>query len=86
MQKYEKISTWLSGNAGEYAVASELSRRGMIASITNKNTQGIDILVSDLEAKNTFAIQVKTNQSAQKTWMLSEKPKKCPGRTSFIFL
>lgn len=71
--KYEKISSLLSGNAGEYAVATELSRRGLIASLTSKNTRGIDILAADENALETFAIQVKTNQGYKKEWMLTEK-------------
>ncbi|PIW68446.1 MAG: aspartate ammonia-lyase, partial [Candidatus Omnitrophica bacterium CG12_big_fil_rev_8_21_14_0_65_42_8] len=33
----------LSGVAGEYLVAGELSRRGYIASITLRNSKGVDI-------------------------------------------
>jgi len=38
-----------SGIAGEYLVAAELTRRGYVASLTLKNTQGIDILASSAE-------------------------------------
>jgi len=38
-----KPSSQLTGVAGEYFVAAELSRRGFIASITMRNTRGIDI-------------------------------------------
>jgi len=48
----------LSGIAGEYFVAGELSRRGYIASITLRNTASIDILASNGE--RTVNIQVKT--------------------------
>ena len=37
----------LSGIAGEYFVAGELSRKGYIASITLRNTAGIDIIASN---------------------------------------
>jgi hypothetical protein len=37
-----RLSTGLSGVAGEYFVAAELSRRGYIASITLRNTRGVD--------------------------------------------
>jgi hypothetical protein len=68
-----KISGILAGVAGEYLVAGELSRRGYIASITLRNTRGVDILVSDDEAKKNIAIQVKTNQGKTKWWILDKK-------------
>lgn len=40
-----KPNSQLTGVAGEYFVAAELSRRGFIASITMRNSPGIDILV-----------------------------------------
>jgi len=66
----KKIST---GIAGEYFVAGELSRRGFIASLTLKNTTGIDILASNGE--KSINIQVKT-RLADKTggWNLGSKP------------
>jgi hypothetical protein len=69
----KKISGGLSGVAGEYFVAAELSRRGYIATLTLKNTKGIDILVSDVNAKKSIAIQVKTNQGSRKSWVLTKK-------------
>ena len=69
----EKISTGLSGLAGEYFVAAELSRRGYMASIMLRNTKGIDILAANSTATATAAIQVKTNQGAQKSWILNKK-------------
>jgi hypothetical protein len=68
-----RLSTGLSGVAGEYLVAAELSRRGYIASITLRNTRGIDILASNADATRSVGIQVKTNQRASRSWMLSEK-------------
>lgn len=69
----EKLSAILCGVAGEYFVAAELSRRGYIASITLRNSRGVDILASNSEAKRTVAIQVKTSQGSKPTWILSEK-------------
>ncbi len=69
----EKLSTVLTGVAGEYLVAGELSRHGYIASITLRNTRGIDILVSNSDATRQVAIQVKTNQGAKPEWMLNQK-------------
>ena len=57
-----KIPTILAGVAGEYFVAAELSRRGWIASISLRNTRGIDILVTNQEASRSITIQCKTSQ------------------------
>jgi hypothetical protein len=68
-----KISGILSGVSGEYFVAAELSRRGYIASITLRNTKGIDVLVSNAEATRSVGLQVKTNQGERKGWLLNKK-------------
>ena len=68
-----RLSTGLSGVAGEYLVAAELSRRGYIASITLRNTRGIDILASNADATRSAGIQVKTNQRSSRSWVLNEK-------------
>ncbi len=68
-----KISSHLAGVAGEYFVAAELSRRGLIASISLRNTRGIDILATNNEASRTITIQCKTNQEGKKRWILNEK-------------
>ena len=47
----------LAGVAGEYFVAAELSRRGFIASITLRNTRGIDIVVTNKYATKNVTIQ-----------------------------
>ena len=52
----------LAGVAGEYFVAAELSRRGFIASITLRNTRGIDIVVTNKDATKTVTIQCKTSR------------------------
>jgi len=69
----EKIPSALSGTAGEYFVAAQLSRLGHIASINLKNTKGVDILVMNEKATQTVMIQVKTNQGSERTWMLTKK-------------
>ena len=63
----------LTGVAGEYFVAAELSRRGHIASISLRNTRGIDILATNQAATRSITIQSKTNQRGAKTWMLNQK-------------
>jgi len=68
-----KIPLVLAGVAGEYFVAAELSRRGHIASISLRNTRGIDIIATNREASRSVTIQCKTNQLARKVWILNEK-------------
>jgi len=68
-----KIPSLLAGVSGEYFVAAELSRRGHIASISLRNTRGIDILATNQAATRSITIQVKTNQLSRPTWVLSEK-------------
>ena len=73
MNEHSQISKGLSGVAGEYFVAGELSRRGYIASLTLRNTRGVDVLVSGGNAAHSAGIQVKTNQGSSKGWVLNKK-------------
>ena len=66
----------LTGVTGEYYVAAELSRMGYIASITLRNTKGVDILCSNANATKTVSIQVKTGSEVNNTWILNEKAEK----------
>ena len=66
-----RLDTVLTGVAGEYFVAAELSRRGIIATLTARNTKGIDILAA-LDTGVAVGIQVKTNQGG-KEWLLGKK-------------
>jgi len=68
-----KLPNTLVGVSGEYFVAAELSRRGYVASITLRNTRGVDILATNSKASKHLSIQVKTNTSGKRNWMLSEK-------------
>jgi hypothetical protein len=63
----------LTGIAGEYFVAAELSRRGYVASLTLRNTRGIDILASNDDATKSMGIQVKTKYGKKPQWLLSRK-------------
>ena len=67
-----KTTPLLAGVAGEYFVAAELSRRGYIASISLRNTRGIDILATNAAASRSVTIQCKTSQF-RSNWMLSDK-------------
>lgn len=69
----EKLSKGLSGIAGEYLVAGELSRRGFMASVTLRNNDSIDIHASKNNGSRLLAIQVKTNQNGAHNWILTKK-------------
>lgn len=68
-----KLSHGLSGVAGEYFVCAELSRRGFIATLTLKNTQGIDVLAARPRSSQAVKIQVKTSQNTTGHWVLNKK-------------
>lgn len=78
-----QISSSLAGVAGEYFVAAELSRRGYVASISLRNTRGIDILATNAEASRTITIQCKTNQTGKKQWVLGEQAEAFHSPTHF---
>ena len=71
--KSPKLSGLQVGIAGEYFVAAELSRRGFVASLTLRNTRGIDILASNRDATKSVGIQVKTCRGQRPAWMLNKK-------------
>jgi hypothetical protein len=69
----KRISSILNGISGEYFVAAELSRQGYVASITLRNTRGIDVLASNADASKSVGIQVKTNRGRKRAWIMSKK-------------
>jgi len=66
-------SSILTGVAGEHLVAGELSRCGWIASLTLRNTRGVDILASEESLESSVGIQVKTSRGSKPKWILSKK-------------
>lgn len=56
-----KTKSSLIGIAGAHFVAAELSQRGYIATVTSRNTEGIDVLASSPDGSKTVSIQVKTS-------------------------
>jgi hypothetical protein len=65
----------LTGMTGVYLVAAELSRRGFVVSPTSRSAHGADLLATDLRARRTFAIEVKTNARTFGFWLLGMKAK-----------
>ncbi len=76
MKQLIELDKGQRGCAGEYLVCGELNKRGIIASLTIKNTKGIDILASNSDASKSVGIQVKSTIHERKvypSWMLGEK-------------
>ena len=69
----KKLESQIVGVSGEYLVAGELSLRGYIASITLRNSRGIDIVASNSDGTKSVSIQVKTNSDGGKSWILNKK-------------
>jgi hypothetical protein len=67
------LSSIQAGIAGEYLVAAELTRRGYVASLTLRNTRGIDVLASNADATRSVGIQVKTTTRKRPHWILNKK-------------
>lgn len=86
MTSTSKLSTVLSGVAGEYFVAAELSRRGVIASLTLRNSKGVDILAANEDGTRTAMIQVKTNKGSKRSWILSQKAENAADERLFYVL
>lgn len=80
-----KISGIQSGVSGEYFVAAELSCRGYMCSITLKNTKGIDVLVSNDNSNKLLGVQVKTNNSNRKAWVLNNKAEEL-SEDNFVYI
>lgn len=68
----------MTGIAGAYFVAAELSQRGYIATVTSRNTEGVDVLASSIDGSKTVSIQVKTSAAKHRkhfsgSWILAKK-------------
>ena len=59
-----KLTKETIGLAGEYAVASELCRRGLYCQLTLGNYKGVDLLV-DPDGGNAFRVSVKSKQGGE---------------------
>jgi hypothetical protein len=77
----------LTGAAGTFYVAAELSFRGMIALPTVRNTAGADILVSNAEGTRFAQLQVKTASGNAFHWPLSKRFTEWVGRNCwYVFV
>ena len=68
------------GVAGEFFVAAELSQRGIVATLTLKNTPSVDILATNLQNGSFANIQVKTMSINNNSgWRLGRKDEEPSG-------
>jgi len=56
----------LIGNAGEFYVAAELLKRGVVAALAPRNAPGFDILAA--KGEKTIRVRVKTKSSEYTDW------------------
>jgi hypothetical protein len=68
-----QLEPTLVGVTGEYYVAAELSIRGYLASMTLRNSRGIDIIAANSDASRSVSIQVKTSKKGSPRWVLTKK-------------
>ncbi|MGD0016897.1 MAG: hypothetical protein ABSC38_05205 [Verrucomicrobiia bacterium] len=73
-----RTRTAFVGLAGTHFAAAELSQRGYVATVTSRNTEGIDILASSADGSRTVSIQVKTSGAEQRSrftrsWIMQKK-------------
>jgi hypothetical protein len=80
--------TGLTGTAGEYLVAGELSLRGWLATMTIKNAPAIDVLAMRNETSTIVAIQTKTASPGKAfTFSADDQLRVCPpGRHEWYVL
>jgi hypothetical protein len=76
-------SNALTGAAGVHFVASELSRRGLVALPTVRNAPGIDLIVTNLSGTWHANLQVKTSKDKVSFWPLSTKFTDFRGRANY---
>ncbi len=66
-------STHTSGMQGVFLVAAELAAREYIVSPTSRSAFGADLLVTDAHCRKAFTVQVKTNRSNPKFWLVGSR-------------
>ena len=79
------MENFITGMTGVYFAAAELSSRGFLVTITARNAPHADIMVSTLNMKKTFSIQVKANKpnGTKSFWLLNKKSKKTTSPSFF---
>lgn len=71
---------------GVYLAAAELAARGFIVSPTSRSAFGADLLVTDAGCNCAFSVQVKTNTTTFRFWLLNEKSRHLSSPTHLYVL
>lgn len=61
----------MTGMLGTFLAAAELTRKGLIVTITSRNARAADLLAANQSYSKTWSIQVKTNSRPASFWLLS---------------
>ena len=75
----------MTGMQGVYLVAAELTRLGLIVSVTSRNARGVDLLATDHSYKKTWSIQVKTSWKPVSSWPIG-KHYKSEGSETHVYV
>jgi glycosyltransferase involved in cell wall biosynthesis len=81
--RQQKQSNALIGAAGVHFVVSELSRRGLIALPTTRNTAGIDVVVVNTNGTGHANLQVKTSGRKVRFWPIGKRYKELRGKRNY---
>ncbi len=76
-------NTISTGNCGEYFVAAELERRGYTVAIPMSNVEDFDILAINRKTHKQIAVQIKTNKTEKKVWMLKKRNEELVGENVY---
>lgn len=79
-----QVSRSLTGIAGVHFVVSELSRRGLIALPTTRNTAGIDVVVTNYQGSWHANIQVKTSKNKASFWLVGKNYRRHQGKRNYF--
>ena len=85
-----KVSSVITGAAGEHFVMAELLRRGLVAAKAPEGVPNFDIVITDIDGERLAAIQVKTRRdfnSGDKGWHMKAKHEKLTSdRIFYVFV
>ena len=84
-----KVSSVITGAAGEHFVMAELLRRGLVAAKAPEGVPNFDIVITDISGERLAAIQVKTRRdfkSGDKGWHMKAKHEKLSSDRIFYVL
>ncbi len=81
-----KVSSVITGAAGEHFAMAELLRRGLVAAKAPEGVPNFDIVITDIDGERLAAIQVKTRRDfkgGDKGWHMKAKHEKMTSERMF---